>query len=159
MVPATSKAFTLLPRTRATGTTGSGPVVTFAGNGDGDGGYRPDGPWQEQDRQHAYIAWGDIRDTFGGEGDIDRDGQPGRDHAKLYFGKVHHPVFTTRHTSSFVATCPPASADEYRSDDYRYFAAKWLVEASVIPREWNFGEADSTPMEFQAGGKYDMCRI
>lgn len=79
-----------------------------------------------------------------------------KDHPKLYFGKWGHRVRPDRSGTQIANAC---SVNDFVDDDYRYEASKWLVDWDVLPKNWDFGKADSKPAAFDAGGKYDICKL
>jgi hypothetical protein len=48
---------------------------------------------------------------------------------------------------------------DYHSNDYQFYAADNLVIDTAVPASYTFGNADSTPQSFEAGGKYDVCNL
>ncbi len=58
-----------------------------------------------------------------------------KDHAKLYFGKFHHPVLDHAY-GNFPVTCPPNSQSDFRSNDYQFRSSQWLVDGIIIPGKW-----------------------
>lgn len=95
-----------------------------------DGGWMRDGVWLEQDGAKPYVKWSDLV-TFDSTNDLS-DKNRGKDHPKLYFGKWHHGVHKDQY-GYFANTCPPNAASDYRSDDYKHYAADWLIKPGTLP--------------------------
>ncbi|PNP45141.1 hypothetical protein TGAMA5MH_03192 [Trichoderma gamsii] len=119
-----------------------GIVVRFT-SPDGGNTYTRESVIMEQDGNHVHISWSDVNDTFEGDNDWQNFSQKNLDHGKFYFGKFHHSVHQDWYTSAFKNTCPPLSADDYRNDDYQFWAYNNLRPVSVLNPNWVWGKADS----------------
>lgn len=89
-------------------------------------------------------SWNDIESTIHDESDIYTFGEKGRNHPKVYVGAFKHAMFTTKKTTIDTAATTPG--DEFRSDDWYWYAASKLDKGEHIPREWNWGAARSAPL-------------
>jgi hypothetical protein len=112
----------------------------------------------EQDGASPRESWGDIQNTFDWVDDWQNEGQKNLNHPKLYFSKWHHSVHDDQYTQ-FKNTCPPNSASDFRNNDYQWWSYQNLQHAETIPASWNWGQANSFPMSFAAGGSHDLCSI
>ncbi|PBP21743.1 hypothetical protein BUE80_DR007560 [Diplocarpon rosae] len=122
------------------------------------GQYIRDGVFLEQDGDHPYVTWANIPNTFDGDSDKSQNNNYNRNHPKLYFGKWKHSVDVV-FNDGFANDCLGAVVNQkdYHSDDYQYFAADNLVSGKAVPAHYSYGDADSVPQAFEAGGKYDIC--
>ncbi|KAL2073785.1 hypothetical protein VTL71DRAFT_11111 [Oculimacula yallundae] len=131
-------------------------AVKFMQNSEGQ--YVRDGIWLEQDGSHPYISWGNIPNTFDSDADKFQNGNKNRDHPKAYFGKWKHHVDVV-FNDKFANDCLGAvlNKKDYHSDDYQYYASDNMIVGLAVPAIYKYGNADSTPAAFEAGGKYDIC--
>ncbi|KAG4410960.1 hypothetical protein IFR04_015907 [Cadophora malorum] len=131
-------------------------AVKFVQNADGL--YVRDGVWLEQDGNRPYVTWGNIPNTFDGDADKFQNSNKNRDHPKAYFGKWKHHVDVV-FNDKFANDCLGAIVNkkDYHSDDYAYYAADNLITGLAVPTSYTYGNADSVPQAFEAGGKYDIC--
>ncbi|KAI9786311.1 MAG: hypothetical protein M1816_008052 [Peltula sp. TS41687] len=94
---------------------------------------------------HASRGWGEIQ-SVDGVGDVKDDNGKYRKHPKVYAGFFKHANFFDKKTSMNVYFPGAGDSAEFRSNDWYYLPEeKDLVNGEVIPREWKFGDADSTP--------------
>ncbi|TVY62832.1 hypothetical protein LSUE1_G008740, partial [Lachnellula suecica] len=131
-------------------------AVKFVPNAQGD--YIRDGVWLEQDGNHPYTSWASIPNTFDGDADKLTNAQTNRDHPKCYFGKWKHNVALV-YNDDFANDCLGAIIEkkDYHSEDYAFYAADNLLVDATVPASYTYGNADSTPLSFEAGGAYDIC--
>lgn len=126
--------------------------------------YTRAGIYLEQDGNHPYTAWSSIPSTFTYSSSSSISSYPNNqtnlDHPKVYFGKWKHSVALV-YGDEFANDCVGAiiTKSDYHSNDYAFYAdtTGYLVNGSVVPASYNYGDADSTPSSFLAGGKYDAC--
>ncbi|KAG0649982.1 hypothetical protein D0Z07_3753 [Hyphodiscus hymeniophilus] len=131
-------------------------AVKFVQNSDGQ--YIRDGIWLEQDGNHPYTTWSSIPSTFDNDTDKFQDNNQNRDHPKAYFGKWKHNVALV-YNDNYANDCLGAIIEksDYHSDDYQFYAADSLLIDTTVPTSYSYGDADSTPQSFEAGGAYDIC--
>ncbi|KAG9233350.1 hypothetical protein BJ875DRAFT_49242 [Amylocarpus encephaloides] len=131
-------------------------AVKFLPNADGN--YIRDGIWTEQDGNRPYTKWANVPHTFDGPDDKPQNNNKDRDHPKAYFGKWKHNVGLI-FNDPFANDCLGAVVNkkDYHSDDYAFYAADNLVVNMAVPANYAYGDADSTPQSFNAGGRYDIC--
>jgi len=131
-------------------------AVKFVQNEQGQ--YIRDGIWLEQDGNHPYTNWTSIPNTFDGDADKFEYNNQNRDHPKAFFGKWKHNVALV-FNDDFANDCLGAivNKEDYHSDDYQFYAADSLLIDATVPASYTYGNADSTPESFEAGGNYDIC--
>jgi hypothetical protein len=86
--------------------------------------------------------WSSVHDTVNGADEIRNQGDRGKNHPLIYVGAFKHAMFDTRNTLLNVIA---RDEDEFRNNDWFYWAANSLVLGETIERGWNYGEAKSTP--------------
>ncbi|KAL3695690.1 hypothetical protein R1sor_009766 [Riccia sorocarpa] len=87
--------------------------------------------------------WGSIQNTINSKDEIRHLGDKNKHHPLIYVGAFKHAMFDTRKTTVNIIG---ADDDEFRSNDWWYFAGDFLVDGSVIDRAWDYGAASSTPL-------------
>jgi len=107
---------------------------------DGSGKWVRDSISLEVDGGRGGGDYADIPNTFTNADDRFQDGNKGRDHPKLYFGKHHHAVHWDM-SSSFKSSCPPLTTDDFRANDFQFWAFDQLRHIDVIDPNWTFGKA------------------
>ena len=111
--------------------------------------WTPDGPggsWVRSgvvlqvDKTWGGGSYGGIPNTFDNEGDQFQDGNRNRDHPKLYFGKHHHAVHWDT-SGNYKSTCPGLGTDDFRSNDFQFWAHYDLRHINFISPGWSYGQA------------------
>lgn len=84
-------------------------------------------------------AYSDITSTFDGSSDQFEDGNQGRDHPKLYFGKHHHTVHWDMDSRNKNTCFEP----EFRANDFQFWASSNLRHIDNIGSDWDYGAASN----------------
>ncbi|KAI6226691.1 hypothetical protein M3Y95_00647400 [Aphelenchoides besseyi] len=96
-----------------------------------------------QHSSNQRIDWNKIQNTADDINDWESLGQKDKNHAKVYVGAFYHAIWQDRKTSfdSVINT-----NSEFRSRDY-YFTPEYndLRPANVVPKNWDWGKATSSP--------------
>ncbi|KAF8539942.1 hypothetical protein BDD12DRAFT_735900 [Trichophaea hybrida] len=92
--------------------------------------------------------WSGIQNTINGKDEIRNLGDKNKHHPLIYVGAFKHAMFDTRKTSTNVLG---ADELEFRSNDWWYFSQDNLIDGNMVNRNWDFGEAKSTPMSVSDG--------
>ncbi|KIM98963.1 hypothetical protein OIDMADRAFT_146637 [Oidiodendron maius Zn] len=108
----------------------------------------------EQDGSSPHVNWGNL-DTFDDVANSG-DGQRNLNHAKVYVTKYHHAVWNTQYTGN-KDDCLVLNADQFRPNDFYQYSASTLVNGSLIPVDWDWGQAASSPMAMYGDGSQDVC--
>lgn len=106
---------------------------------DGSGNWVRDSVSLEVDGKRGGGYYGDIPSTFDSSGDQFEDGNQGRDHPKLFFGKHHHAVHWDT-SGNFKSTCG-VGTDDFRSPDFQFWSTSHLRHIDNIDPNWDYGGA------------------
>jgi hypothetical protein len=106
----------------------------------------------EVDGGRGGGRYADVPNTFDSEVDQFTNGNQGRNHPKLYFGKHQHAVHWDKSDKN--KNVCSVNGDDFRGDDFQFWAHYDLRHIDYVDPSWSFGTATNP---HTAVGNADFC--